>query len=68
MVKLTANQRKALFEMMMTSRVTEKFMPMTILQLADLGLVEKTFSVVGYHRTYWRITDAGRAALERSEV
>ena len=66
MVKLTANQRKALFDMTMCSRVNEKFMPKTIKSLMELGYVGRVYGAVSYRR-YYRITDAGRAALERSE-
>ena len=65
-MKLTANQRKALFEMTMKSRVNDKFMPTAVNSLIELGYAETVYGVVSFGR-YYRITDAGRAALERSE-
>lgn len=63
---LTANHRKALFEMTVRSRVNDKFMPATVNSLVELGYAETVYGVVSFGR-YFRITTAGRAALERSE-
>lgn len=67
-MKLTKTEIRALNEMTRVPRVTERFMPLTVMRLASEGLVERTFSVVGYQRQYWQITEAGRAALEESRM
>jgi len=66
-MKLTANQRKALFEMIMRSRVNDKFMPATVNSLVKLKYAETVYGVASFGR-YFRITGAGRAALEGREV
>lgn len=66
-MKLTKNQAKALKQLNAALRRSEKFMPATVSELVGLGLADRDFSAVSWTLRYFKITDAGRAALAKLE-